>query len=48
MVVIVWFLDLKLPVQSVPNTTKVVSLNPTHGKVFLIQHYVIKFVSDLR
>jgi len=48
MVVIIWFLDLKLPVQSVPNTTKVVSLNPTHGKVFLIQHYVIKFVSDLQ
>ena len=26
-------LDLQLPVQSVPITTKVVSLNPTHGKV---------------
>ena len=31
-----------------PITTKVVSLNPGHGKVYLIQHYVIKFVSDLR
>ena len=30
-----------------PITTKVVSLNPVHGKVYLIQHYAIKFVSDL-
>jgi len=29
-------------------TTKVVSLNPVHGEVYLIQHYVIKFVSDFR
>ncbi len=28
MVVIVWLLDLELPVQSVPITTKVVSSNP--------------------
>ena len=35
-------------VQSVPIITKVVSLNPIHGKVYLIQHYVIKFISDLR
>ena len=28
-------------------TTKVVSLNPVHGEVHTIQHYVIKFVSDL-
>jgi len=34
--------------QSVPITTKVVSLNPAHGDVYLIQHYVIKFVCDLR
>ena len=34
--------------QSVPITTKVVSLNPTRGEVYSIQHYVIKFVSDLR
>jgi hypothetical protein len=46
--VIVWWLDLQLPVQSVPITTNVVSSNPTHGEVFLIQHQVIKFVSDLR
>ena len=34
--------------QSVPITTKVVSLNPTNDEVYSIQHYVIKFVSDLR
>ena len=28
-------------------TNKVVSSNPVHGEVYLIQHYVIKFVSDL-
>ena len=32
----------------VPITTKVVSSNPVHGKVYSIQHYEIKFVSDLR
>jgi hypothetical protein len=26
-------LDLQLPLQSVPITTKVVSLNPVHGEV---------------
>jgi hypothetical protein len=31
----------------VPITTNVVSLNPVHGEVYWIQHYVIKFVSDL-
>ena len=35
-------------VQSVSITTKVLSSNPVHGKVYLIQHYVLKFVSDLR
>jgi len=40
--------DLQLHVQSVPITTKVVSLNSVHGEVHSIQHYVIKFVSDLR
>jgi hypothetical protein len=34
--------------QSVPITLKVVSLNPAHDVVYSIQHYVIKFVSDLR
>jgi len=33
--------------QSVPITTKVVSLNPTR-RGNSIQHYVIKLVSDLR
>ena len=45
---IVWQLDLQLLVQSVPITTKVVSSNPAHGEVHSIEHYVIKFVSDLR
>jgi hypothetical protein len=27
--------------------TKIVSSNPVHGEVYSIQHYVIKFVSDL-
>ena len=39
---IVWQLDLQLPVQSVPITTDV-SSNSTQA----IQHCVIKFVSDL-
>jgi hypothetical protein len=34
--------------QSVPITTNVVSSNPTHGEVYSIKNYVIKFVSDLR
>jgi hypothetical protein len=34
--------------QSVLITTKVVSLNPAHGEVYSIQHYMINFVSDLR
>jgi hypothetical protein len=35
-------------VQSVPITSKVASWNPADGEVYSIQHYVIKFVSDLR
>ena len=31
-----------------PITTNVLSSNPAHGEVYSIQHYVIKFVSDLR
>ena len=34
--------------QSVSLTTKVVSSNPADGEVYSIQHYMIKFVSDLR
>ena len=48
LVVIVWWLDLQLHVQSVPITTKVVSSSPVHGEVYSIQHHVTKFVSDLR
>ena len=44
---LVWSLDLQLPVQSVPITTKVVSLNLAYGEVYSIQHYVVNFVSDL-
>jgi len=33
--------------QSVTITTKIVSSNPIHGEVYSIQHYVMKFVSDL-
>ena len=47
MVMIIWQFDLQLPMQSVPITTNIVSLNPVHGNVYSIQHYVIKFVSDL-
>ena len=45
--VIIWYLDLPLPVQSVPVTTEVVNLNPSYDQVFSIQHYVINFASDL-
>jgi len=31
-----------------PITTKVVSLNLSHGEVYSIHYNVIKFVSDLR
>jgi hypothetical protein len=33
--------------QSVPITTNFVNSNPVHGKVYSMQHDVIKFVSDL-
>ena len=33
MVVIAWYLDLQLPMQSVPIATNVVSLNPSQGGV---------------
>ena len=42
-VVIVWQLDLPLPIHSVPITTTVVSSNPDHGEVYSIQLHVIKF-----
>ena len=31
-----------------PIIAKVVGSNPAHGEVYSMQHYVIKFVSDLR
>jgi hypothetical protein len=34
-------------IQSVSITSKVVSSNSVHGEVYSIQHYVLKFVSDL-
>jgi hypothetical protein len=40
-------LDLQLPKQSVPITTKVVSSNAVHDEVYSIQHYIIKFVNYL-
>jgi hypothetical protein len=47
-VVVIWYLNLQLSVQSEPITTKIVSSNALHGEVYSIQHYLIKFVSDLR
>ena len=41
-------LYIQLHMQSVPVTTKIVSSNPAHGEVYLIQPNVIKFVSDLQ
>jgi hypothetical protein len=41
-------MDLQLPMQSVPITAKVVSSNLVYGEMYSVQHYVIKFVSDLR
>jgi hypothetical protein len=48
LVMIVWRLDLQLPMQLEPITSKVVSSNPAHDEVYSIPHYVIKFLSDLR
>ena len=44
---VVWQLDLKLPVQSVPITTIIESSNPVYADVYLIQQYVIKFVTGV-
>ena len=48
LVIIVWYLEIQLPVQSVAITTKIVSFNPARGDVYSIQRNVIKFFSDLR
>ena len=50
---IAWWLDLQLPMPSVPITTKVittkvVSSNPAYDEVYSIQHYVIKFIFYFR
>ena len=44
---IVWYLDLELPMQSVPITSDGVGSNLDQDEVYLIQHYMIKFVCDL-
>ena len=44
---VVGFTTTYIYIQSVPITTNVVNSNPVHGEVYLIQHDVIKFVSDL-
>ena len=44
-VVIIWKLDLELPMQSVAITTNIVSSNPVHDEVYWIHHYVIKSVT---
>jgi hypothetical protein len=41
--VIVWLLDLQLPMQSVPITTNVVGSNSSHGELYSMQHYVIVY-----
>ena len=48
LVVIVWWLDFQLLVQSVPIMTNIVNSSPVRGEVYSIQHYAIKFVSGLR
>ena len=45
-VVIVWCLELKLHVLSVPIITNVQSYYPTHGEVSSKQHYAIQCVID--
>jgi hypothetical protein len=38
---------VQLPIKSMAITANVVSSNPVDGEVCSMQHYVIKFVSDL-
>ena len=40
--------SLLLPMQSVPITTNRCEFESRSGEVYSIQHYVIKYVSDLR
>ena len=48
MTLILWYLDLHLPMQLVPIIINVVSSSPAYGEVYSIHRYVINFVSDLR
>ena len=41
-------MDLQLAMSSVPISTNVVSSNPAHGEVYSMQHYVKRFVIDMR
>ena len=45
---VVGYMTLLLSVQSMHITTNVVSSNIAHGDVYSMQHYMIKFVSDLQ
>ena len=44
---LIYVVDLQLPMKSAHITTNVLSSNLAHSEVYSIQHYVIKFVSDL-
>jgi hypothetical protein len=46
MAVIVWYLDLQLPVQSVHITTDIVSLNLDQGKVYNIMWLSLSVTCD--
>jgi hypothetical protein len=46
-VVIVWYVNLLLSVQSVPITITLAKSNIAHGEDYSIHHYVINCVSDL-
>ena len=45
-VVIVWKLDLQLPMQPLPILTIAVSSNPSHGEVYSILLYVLSVTCD--
>ena len=40
--------DVQLSVQSVPITANFASSSTAHGEGYMIQHYVIKFISGLQ
>ena len=45
---VVRYMALQLSVHSMHIATEVVSSNNVQGEVYSMQHYVIKFVSDLQ